>query len=253
MFFVLSKLLVFLLNPVVWIVTLLLFGLITSVPVRRKIGLYGGFSLLFIATNPLITNLAMSKLEWTPKTKDEIPLVHTGIVLGGMVEFKDQTELINFNGSVERIEEAINLYQEGLIGQIILSGGSGSLLDPDHLESLVLKDFILARGVKKRDLILDHKSRNTYQNAVESKKILDSLEISDQPILLITSAFHMKRAVRCFNKQGIENIPFPVDYKSDELDWSLGWIVPSANALVSWQLMIKEFAGTLMYRITGYA
>tara|TARA_B100001245_G_C22865307_1_gene416129 strand:- start:812 stop:1573 length:762 start_codon:yes stop_codon:yes gene_type:complete len=252
MFFILSKLLVFVLNPLVWVCTLFVYGLFTSKAKLKKVALVTALIVLLLSSNPLICNMVMSKLEWTPKSKDEIPLVSTGVVLGGIVEWKDQTDLINLNASAERIEEAINLYHEGLIGQIILSGGSGSLMEPDKLESVALKDFILTRGVKKRDLIIDPKSRNTYENAVESKKILDSLGIADQPILLITSAFHMKRAVRCFNKQGVDNVPFPVDFKSDQLDWSMVWIIPSAEAITTWQLMLKEYVGMLAYSITGY-
>lgn len=252
MFFILSKLLIFLLNPLVWICALFVFGLFTSKAKARKISLSAALGLLLLSSNPLLCNMVLSNLEWQPKSKDEIPLIHTAVVLGGMVEIKKQSDLINLNASTERIEEAINLYHEGLIGRIILSGGSGSLMEPELLESVILKDFILTRGVKKRDLIIDPKSRNTYENAIESKKILDSLSISDQPVLLITSAFHMKRAVRCFNKQGVENIPFPVDFKADQLEWSLNWIIPNAEAITLWQLMLKEYVGTLSYRVTGY-
>ncbi len=240
------------LNPLIWVGALLLYGLLSAHAKRKKASFLAALMILLTCSNPLLTNLVMANLEWSPVSKDEIPLIRTGVVLGGMVEFKRQSDLLHLNASAERIEEAINMYHEGIIGRILLSGGSGSLLNPDERESEVLKSFILTRGVANSDLILDPNSRNTYQNAVESKRLLDSMQVAEEPVLLITSAFHMRRAIRCFDRQGIHSVPFPVDYKSDALDWSPAWMVPSAESIIFWQIILKEYAGTLAYKMTGY-
>lgn len=253
MFFIASKILSFLINPVTWISGVLLYALITRNNRRKKIAFISGSVLCLLLTNPLLCNLALRKLETPPKPKDELPLVNTAVVLSGMANSREYTEQLQFNESVERVEEAINLYHEGVIRKIILSGGSGELLDQEFSESKRLKEFVITRGIKPKDLIIEPNSKNTYQNAVETRKILDSLHLEEQPLLLITSAFHMKRSIRCFKKQGILHIPFPVDFRGEDFNWSLHWLVPSASALPSWQLIIKELIGTLVYQMTGYA
>ena len=209
--------------------------------------------LLFILTSPLLSHLALKSIEWPPKPKDEIPLLETAVVLGGMVTFQDFTDQLQLNGNVERIEEAIDLYHERIVSSIILSGGSGSVLKPDQKEANALEEFVIKRGVRRKQLILEPNSRNTFENAANTSKLLDSLGISDQPVLLITSAFHMNRAVRCFQKQGVNIIPYPVDFKRSSLDWSPDWIIPSASAITTWELVIRESIGSMVYKLTGYA
>lgn len=253
MFFVASKVLSVLINPMVWIFGLILMGVFAKRNSLQKIGQIGGAILLIIFTSPILSNLALKKLEWTPKGIDEVPLIETAVVLGGMVTFQDFTDQLQLNGNVERIEEAINLYHEKIISTIILSGGSGSVIDPNQKEAKALEAFITKRGVKSKRLLLEVNSRNTFENAVNTSKLLDSLGMADQPIMLITSAFHMNRAVRCFQKQGVNIIPFPVDFKHASFDWSPSWLIPSATAMTTWEIVIREGVGILVYKITGYA
>ncbi|MEQ8470465.1 MAG: YdcF family protein [Marinoscillum sp.] len=230
--------------------TILAFGILKGG--GKRIWIIIGFVLLVIFTNPLLCNLALRNWEAKPIMKDQLPLVETAIVLGGMVELdKEPKDQLHLNGNIDRIEETITLLKDGLIQQMVISGGSGSLLH-DTPESVELMEFVLKRGVKPRQVIIEPQSRNTYENAVESAKILDSLNLKEQPLLLVTSAFHMPRALLCFKKQGINVIAYPVDYKSSNFTWSLEQLLPSADALATWQLLIREWVGILAYKVTGY-
>ncbi len=236
----------------VWIIGLLLLGFLSKKSIWQKLGKGIGMSLLVILTNPFLSNLALKQLESPPKPIDQIPLVQTGVVLGGIVAFRDDTDQIQLNGNVERVEEAIELYHRSIVSRLIYSGGSGSVMNPEEKESVAMAAFITTRGVSPSDLLLEKDSRNTYENAIRTSEVLDSLGMKNQPILLITSAFHMKRALLCFEKQGIQAIPYPVDFKSDSWNWSFSWIIPSATALTTWELIIREVLGLLMYRMTGF-
>ncbi|NNK80284.1 MAG: DUF218 domain-containing protein, partial [Flavobacteriales bacterium] len=70
---------------------------------------------------------------------------------------------------------------------------------------------------------------------------------------LITSAFHMKRAIACFEKQGVRVKPYPVDYYSDDdpVSWSY-YVVPSLRTAIDWQIPIKEKVGWIVYKLKGY-
>ncbi|MEQ9303097.1 MAG: YdcF family protein [Marinoscillum sp.] len=230
--------------------TLFAWGIFKSA--SRKVWITAGFVLLIVLTNPLLCNIVLKKYETPSITKDQLPLIETAVVLGGMVELgKDPPDQTHLNGNIERIEETISLYHEGFVQRIIFSGGSGSI-SSDEREGLILHDFILMRGVRERALIIEPESRNTYENAVETARILDSLNLLDQPVLLVTSAFHMPRAVLCFKKQGINVTAYPVDFKSSKYYWKPEQLIPSPTVLEIWKMLFREWVGMAVYKGTGY-
>ena len=134
---------------------------------------------------------------------------------------------------------------------ILISGGNvfpQEGLDPEAFYSRrLLEEF----GVPSDAILLESDSRNTHENAVRTRKILGAIGI-DQ-ILLVTSGFHMKRAVLTFEKSGFDVIPSPsgisvVDYAQPRLlDW---W--PSLGNLKRAQILIHEKIGLMVYRIRGW-
>lgn len=91
----------------------------------------------------------------------------------------------------ERLSKAFLCYQSGLVGTLILSGGQANTNAPLS-EAHAMRDYLIKRGVKEEDLILEDKSRNTYENARECADILDGYELSE--LYLITSAKHNYRS-----------------------------------------------------------
>jgi uncharacterized SAM-binding protein YcdF (DUF218 family) len=89
---------------------------------------------------------------------------------------------------------------------------------------------------------------------VETKKILDSLKVNE-PVLLVTSAGHMRRSMACFKKVGVAFITYPVNYQS-HLDRKYSWdaiLIPSAGTISKWDALIHEWVGYLAYKLTGKA
>lgn len=212
---------------------------------------------LFLLTTlsiPLLSSLAMRQWEYQPVKKENLPLCDIGVVLTGMTHVnRIPTDQIHFAEGADRITEAIRLHKDGLIGQIIISGGIATILDEETSESEQLKELLLTCRIREKDFKLENKSRNTYENAFYTGELLKELKLADRKILLITSAFHMRRALRCFEKQGLDVIPFPVDFHSQPITFNPSQLIPSIQSLQNWKILCEEGMGILVYRLIGYA
>lgn len=119
---------------------------------------------------------------------DKITKADIGIVLGG-------TSMIP-----SRADKAIELYKAKKIKKILVSGGVGYLnLKRNVTEAKLLKDYLLKHGVLNTDILIEDRSRNTYENFLYSYELLkDTCNLKSTTFTLITSCFHMKRASGLF-------------------------------------------------------
>jgi len=222
-------------------------GLVRQKP---RIVMVGFIGLLFFS-NRLVPELLLRAWETDPverlATNYQIAVVLTGFT-NSSIKVGDQ---IQFSEGVDRITEAIRLYKSGQVEKILISGGSGSILYPELTESTSIARFAKAAGVDEDDLLLEANSRNTYENARYTRELLDKSDLSKSSLLLITSAFHMRRAEGCFHKAGLFPTTYPVDYQSGG-PINLFFIIPSARAISVWDLLISELVGCLTYRLMGY-
>jgi uncharacterized SAM-binding protein YcdF (DUF218 family) len=194
-----------------------------------------------------LANTALSWLETDPVNKletAEVGIVLTGIVESG-ITVPNQVQL---SEGADRLIEAIRLLKQGRINQILISGGAADIHNPEQNEGFELYQLAVSLGVKPDQLIHENKSRNTYENAKYCKSLL--LNTKQAPVL-ITSAYHMKRASACFKKQGIEVVQYPVDFRTiSEFQWDM--LIPSADAFRDWNIISKELTGIVVYRLMGY-
>jgi uncharacterized SAM-binding protein YcdF (DUF218 family) len=193
MFFILSKVLFFLLVPFWWIVILLVWMWLTKKPKVKKRLRVMVIVLLIVFTNPWFYKSMVFLWQPSPTHLPADKKYEAGIVLGGMAGY-DKYDSGYFGGNADRFIETANLYHQGIIKKIIVSGGTGLLSQDEPPESRFLRKQFIANGVNDSAIILETRSRNTYENAIYSKKIADSLHMQP-PFVLITSAFHMKRSV----------------------------------------------------------
>jgi len=256
MFFILSKILDLFISPAIWIVGLLLIAFI----VRKKRAalssklFLSGLLALIIFTNPFIVNVVMNSWEVKAYNADEIKTPYeVGIVLGGSTRYYDNvSKRMVFSGSVDRLMQAVDLYHHGKIKKIFLSGGSGFVNFQEWKESEKLYPLLVNCGVKPEDIWMENNSRNTYENAVETTKVLKQ-KGSSSKCLLITSAFHMRRSIACYEKANLSVVPYAVDVRSGGPIYTLDRLIqPDAEALVGWDLLTHEWVGYLMYRMMGY-
>jgi uncharacterized SAM-binding protein YcdF (DUF218 family) len=191
------------------------------------------------------------EVDTTPKSELKKTYDY-GIVLTGMLSYDSKYERINFLRSTDRILQALELYKDGYIKKIFITGGSGKILNQEHKESVILYNYLVKIGIPAEDIIIEQKSRNTYENAVESAKILKP-ETNSDSYLLITSAFHMRRANSCFTKAGFCCDVYVTDrYAGDRRFTFDHLIVPNIHAFDRWTVLIHEISGYIMYKIMGY-
>ncbi|MFY7898651.1 MAG: YdcF family protein [Chitinophagaceae bacterium] len=193
-------------------------------------------------------------LQWQ-QNKTELSTTKTydaAIVLGGFAAF-DTNDSGYFNAHADRFIQTLQLYHQKKIKKIIISGGTGTLFQKEPPEATFVRKEFLACGVPDSALIIESASRNTYENALFSKKIIDSLHIK-LPIVVVTSAFHCRRTKPVFLKAGIPVVLHPCAYRviDSEIDF-VDYFVPSLYVINEWPLLIKEMLGLFTYQLTGKA
>jgi uncharacterized SAM-binding protein YcdF (DUF218 family) len=254
MFFVLSKTLNYLTMITVWLTVLLLLYLFLKKPVWKKRCLWTFVIVFFFFTNDFLANEAMLAWEIPATPYNQLGRNYTtGIVLTGVtIGARVPGDRVYFSRGADRVTHTVQLYKLGHIRHILISGGSGRLGGNDSPEADELKKAFLLMGVPEQDITLENQSRNTYESAVEVKKILgDSVQVSD--CLLITSAFHMRRSLACYEKAGMPIDTFTTDFYAHPRNFYLdGLLIPQLDALVLWQKLIKEWVGLAAYKIAGY-
>lgn len=257
MFFLFSKLLTFLINPLFWITAGLLASLLSRKPQHRKRLLMAATAALWFFGNPWIANEVLLRWEIPPTPFADIPQgkYEAAIVLMGMTQdSKSPKDRVYFMRGADRLLYAIRLYKEGKVGKIIISGAY-----IDKLSAVAAKGannvvtICRMAGIPDSDILTDEVSLNTHENAVYTAHLLREHNISPQRCLLVTSAFHMRRALLCFQKQGISAQPFAADFYSEDPFFDLGrLLIPSAAAIDRWNILLKEWTGIVVYRLAGY-
>jgi len=177
-----------------------------------------------------------------------------GIVLGGMTEYNNDLHRLSLRRGGDRIWQAVQLYKSGKIDRIMISGAHGHLIDKGLNEAVQLKEDLLSLGIPTEDIITESISKNTHQNAVQSKKIIDKMS-GEPSILLITSAIHMRRARACFFNAGFSGFQvFSTDhYTGRTRGYALDqYFIPDVFTFAIWKQLIKEWVGYIIYDIVGY-
>jgi uncharacterized SAM-binding protein YcdF (DUF218 family) len=247
MFFFLSKMLIYFLYPLSWVLILLLCGLIFKK--KRKAFNISALIVFLIFSNGFLLNRVASRWDYTPV---ELPVgskYSCAIVLGGF-QMQDKNEKGYFNSSADRFIQALLLYKQGYVGKILITGGSGMLGRSSLLYSSWAKGEFVKCGVPANDILVENDSRNTFENAQFSKRVLDSAGIKP-PYVLITSAFHMRRSLWVFGHEKLPVVAYPCNFVLGRADWYLGDLLPNASPLAAWSVYFKEIIGLQAYRIKG--
>ena len=254
MFFFLSKTLNFLVLPL----TMVVLCFIASVVIKRqpwsKRFFWAGFVLLLFFSNDFISNAAMRSWEIDAKPFNTLSPRKLGIVLTGSTHsFLEPDDRVYFKRGADRVTHTIQLYKLGLIEKILVSGGTGRLLKADEPEANKYKKVMLMAGVPEQDILLENKTRNTYESAAAVKEILDSLHFTADDSLLITSAFHMRRSLACYRKAGLDIESFTTDfYGLQDKIFLTSILLPSIEGFIIWEKLFKEWTGFVAYKMAGY-
>lgn len=255
MFFILSKILQYAVQPVVIVSLLLLISVLLRNARWKRITRNTGIAGLLFFTNPFLANEVVRAWELPAPSYASMKPYRAAVLLTGVARSNSTgpSDRVYLNGGADRVTHTVQLYKLGLVQEIIVSGGSGKVLDDGSRESLLLRNLMITMGVPDSVIHTDASSDNTYENAVESRKLIDSLGIAYDQCLLVTSAFHMRRALACFRKAGLDIDYLTCDFRGSKRMFTPdAFIIPKQDAMVTWQKLFKEWAGFVAYKLAGY-
>jgi len=176
------------------------------------------------------------------------------VVLGGTTDIDRQpSDRLFFYKGADRVTHALNLYHSGKVKKILFTGGNARLFEDANRDNSPIFDFYVMCGVDPEDIIIESSSRNTRENAFNVKDLLEA-NTENGKVILITSAFHMRRAEGCFKKVGIDVTGFSTDFYTVLPKDRFGFdgFLPSPDVFSGWNFLIKEWIGYVAYWLFGY-
>lgn len=184
---------------------------------RLSRGLLGSciLFLLALAMLPLV-HWTATPLEQRFPQPGRLDKVDGIVVLGGALDLQGTLDLKQpaLNGAAERMTAGVALSRQYPQARLLFSGGSGLLRPQRYSESQLARALFESLGVDPARTLYEDRSRNTWENAVYSKVVADPRP--GETWLLVTSAWHMPRAVGCFRQAGWSVVPYPVDYVGND-------------------------------------
>ncbi len=254
MFFFLSKLLQFLVSPFTWVVILLLLHLFVKRQPQKKRLLYAALGVLFLFSNKAIFMLVLNLYQPSPVSFKPRQQYSCGILLGGMGSY-DEDGKGKFNENADRFIQTLKLYKQGHIKKIAITGGSSDVLPGvSYSEAAFVSGELVSMGVPVSDILIEGRARNTHENALFTKQLLDSLQLRP-PYVLITSAIHIPRSIKVFDRAGMAGqiVPYPAGYLVADRGFLNTYIIPQVVVLEHWRRLMKEWVGIVAYSLTGRA
>lgn len=209
-----------------------------------------GLGLLWAFGSGAVSDRLLARLEKAYPIPAESVRADAALVLAGTVDVARSTpDRVELYDRTERIIEGARLVKRGRARWLVISGGSGDPLRPEVAEAEHLAALARELGVSPSVTLLEEKSRTTAENARLSASLLKQHGIGR--FFLVTSAFHMPRAVACFRKLGLDPVPYPVDFRAWPDRRQMYRYTPTAPALAGATLAVHEYIGYAVYWLTG--
>ncbi len=261
MFYFFSKTLFYFLTPAGWVFFALLGAVFLRNPRWKRRFLITALGLFWLLGNGPLVNEAIRIWEveapvLPPQTPDEPPRVAV-VLTGGMINglYKPAPTRPVLSTEADRAGQALWLYKTGRVQKVLISGGQGNLAfqTPSAVdEGQMIRVFLETAGVPATDILLENKSKNTYENAQFSAGVLHQT-LPKSSCVLVTSAWHMRRARDCFQKQGVTVVPWPAAQLGERRATAPGaYLLPNEKAFHDAHLLFRELVGYATYWVVGY-
>ena len=263
-------------------ITLVLVG--AGLILRKRILCWTGIGILYLLSTGVVSGKIMGFIEGAGGRRMSL---HVGqaqaiVILSGMLQERNDAPLGEWSDAVDRFEGGMELFQAGKAPVLIFTGGYVPWRPEDRPEGEILKERAIRLGVPREKIVVTTKVGNTEAEASAVKVLLKNLKLRDEQrqkgdyklpfgtgqqltqsegerqmsnsqkprIILVTSAFHMRRAKMLFERQGFEVETFPVDFQnSDRPTFNVLSFVPSAQALAKSETAMREGMGLLYYTL----
>ena len=258
MVFAASKILWFLLQPSTLIMLVIAAGVGLGFTARRaRIGLRlaaAGLGLLVVAgLSPLATWITLPleqrfpAMTVQPGVRDYAGI----IVLGGAEDGRVSVARgqLALNEAAERITEGLRVARLLPETRLIFTGGAAAIIFKDVAGAGSVGEFWQEMGIEKRRIVLEDRSRNTYENALLTRDIVQPKP--GQRWLLVTSAYHMPRSMGVFRRAGFDVVAYPVDFRTVGVGDSFEPFGSLTGGLKRLDEVTKEWAGLVSYWLLG--
>jgi len=239
----------FILPPGIFVMALISSGVLLIFARRRKTGIFNlalGLLMWIFCTIPF-SNYLIGGLESEFDVSQDVTGDCIILLGGGIID-----RVPDFSGSgtptdrmLARIVTAVRV-QKKLDVPIIVSGGR--IYQNVNSEAQIARRFMVDLGVAERQIITEENARDTYENAKYTKEIC--LKENYHKPILITSAFHMKRALLSFKKVGLDVIPYPAGFRTKNVQ-GVTWFgyLPRSGGLEATSDALHEYLGILFYML----
>ena len=230
---------------------LLMIVIIIGLIKNKKTLIYIAIGLLYILSTPIFSNNFFKIVEGSEYRKpiNAIDSADAIVVLSGMLTINEVGDSTYIEwGDPDRFFGGVALFKAGKAQKLVFTGGKMPWDKVKKTEGEVLKEYAISNGISSEKILVTKDVENTADEAVAAKELISP----DKRIILVTSAFHMIRARKLFEKQGFIVIPYKVDYKTSQNKYiGIMDFLPSSGNLELTETGIREIIGRLFYLIKG--
>ena len=231
--------------PIMLFIIVILIGLIKN---KKKL-IYIAIGVLYILSTPIFSNNFFKLVEGNEYRKpiSAIDSADAIVVLSGMLGINEVGDSTYIEwGDPDRYFGGIALFKAGKAQKLVFTGGKMPWDKAKKTEGVLLKEYAISNGIPSEKIFVTKDVENTADEAVAVKELISP----SKRIILVTSAYHMYRAKRLFEKQKFEVIPYKVDFKiSGNNQITFMDFLPSAIDLQLTETGIREIIGRLFYLV----
>ena len=194
--------------------------------------------------------LAPLENRFPPYSDDGTPIAGV-VVLGGAVRpgLSFARDQLTVGDAAERVIAMADLARRHPAARIVFTGGSGAVVDDERPEAEAVARFAPTLGIDPNRILYENRSRTTAENARDTRALVTPK--TGERWLLVTSAWHMPRAIGTFRRVGFPVQAYPVDYRTGTAGDHLIPEPSIASGLDRFDLAVREWAGLVAYRLAG--
>ena len=216
---------------------------------KKKKVIYSSLVLFYIISTPFFSENFFKVVEgqYIKLEIEKINEVDAIVVLGGSIRINEIKNKYNIEwGDADRFFGGLKLYKEKKSKQIVFTGGKMPYNLTKLSEGDILKKYAIEYGINAEDILVSRDALNTLEESEAVQELLGE----NKSIILVTSAFHMKRAKKLFQQKGFNVTAYKVDYKTaPKVKVNFINLIPSASSLYKTEIGFREILGRLYYSL----
>ncbi len=220
---------------------------------NKKRYLISSFILIYFSSINIVSETLIKFIEYPQIAQQNLDVKTIVVLSGGIIKYYPNNNGVYEWNDPDRFFAGINLYKKHESSKLVFTGGINPFKYNSKSEGEILKKKSKFFVNNFENIIVSGNAKNTFEESKEIKKLIINSKISNN-IILITSAFHMKRAKIIFEKEGIKVNPYSVDFRSENISLNriiknpLNWI-PNSDSLNKTSIALKEIYGILIYKL----